>query len=343
MKRHRALSRRDRYIFKHYRTVHAARVSLAFVLTLFATHYLALPESAWILISLVVVITPVSFLGNVSLRAWHRVLGTLIGALSGYLAILISHQAYWAMILWCALVMFSSAYWARGRRPYVGLLIGVTLAVTIGAGAQKLDIALWRGVDVAIGCALALLFCHLYPQLAFHQWRIRSEAVLRGLASLYQQQIAGEDDIQQQHNVQQRQIVTLRDLITPASKETHLNPALFEAVLTQLVNTRHLLELLASEHWVDGPWPETVQAPLDRCRQISVATLEALAATTIQAGHPSQEPDWPEEALANALTDHARQQPVQRQQKIHAYLWLNLRLIKEIKQLKRLTGYLLPH
>ncbi len=48
-------------------------------------------------------------------------------------------------------VMFCSAYFALGKRPYVGLLIGITLAVTIGAGNHDIEVALWRGLDVTIG------------------------------------------------------------------------------------------------------------------------------------------------------------------------------------------------
>ncbi|GAA5186101.1 FUSC family protein [Ferrimonas gelatinilytica] len=341
MKHSRPLSRRDHFIFSNYRIVHAVRVTLAFVLTLYLTRYLGLPESAWILLSLVVVITPISFVGNVSQRAWHRVFGTLIGALSGYLAIWLSHHAHWAMILWCALVIFSSAYFARGQRPYVGLLIGVTLAVTIGGGDRQLDIALWRGVDVAIGCGLALLFCYIYPQLAFHQWRLRSEAVTRGLVTLYQKQVEGEADIPLKHKAQQQQISALSSLIAPASKETHLNPALFEAVLAQLVNTRHILELLASETWLEGPWPAAIQAPLNQCRQISIHALEEIADAMLQATPPPAGQSWPEEELAEALTQYAQQQPVAQQRQLHGYLWLNLRLIKEIKELRQLSSYLM--
>ncbi|GAM67623.1 hypothetical protein JCM19236_4549 [Vibrio sp. JCM 19236] len=44
----------------------------------------------------------------------------------------------------------------------MGILIGITLAVTIGGGDSDVSVALWRGFDVSVGCVIAVLFCLIY-------------------------------------------------------------------------------------------------------------------------------------------------------------------------------------
>ena len=63
------LSRFDLLIYGRYRLVHGLRIALAFTLTFLLTRELKLPESTWPLITLVVVMGPISFWGNVLSRA----------------------------------------------------------------------------------------------------------------------------------------------------------------------------------------------------------------------------------------------------------------------------------
>ncbi|GAM55479.1 putative inner membrane protein [Vibrio ishigakensis] len=116
MRLNQAISDLDNFVFSNYRIVHGFRVAIAFVITMLFTGYFEIPERTWILITLVVVIGPISYLGNVLPRAWHRVLGTLIGAASGVLAIVLSQYSLTAMYAWCAVVIFASAYYSLGKR-----------------------------------------------------------------------------------------------------------------------------------------------------------------------------------------------------------------------------------
>lgn len=58
-----------------YRIVHGLRIALAFMLTFLLTR----EESNWPLITLVVVMSPISFWGNVLSRVLQRVVGTIFG------------------------------------------------------------------------------------------------------------------------------------------------------------------------------------------------------------------------------------------------------------------------
>ncbi len=48
-------------LYRHYRTVHGARIALAFVLTFLIVRLLGIPDGSWPLITLVVVMGPISF------------------------------------------------------------------------------------------------------------------------------------------------------------------------------------------------------------------------------------------------------------------------------------------
>ena len=56
-------------LYRHYRVVHGVRIALAFVLTFLLVRLLNVPEGTWPLITLVVVMGPISFWGNVVPRA----------------------------------------------------------------------------------------------------------------------------------------------------------------------------------------------------------------------------------------------------------------------------------
>ncbi len=51
-----------------------------------------------------------------------------------------------------------SAGWRWAKRPYQALLIGITLAVVVGAPAGDMTTAMWRSGDVILGSLLAMLF-----------------------------------------------------------------------------------------------------------------------------------------------------------------------------------------
>ena len=63
-------------LYRHYRIVHGCRIALAFILTFLLVRLLAVPEGTWPLITLVVIMGPISFWGNVVPRAFERIGGT---------------------------------------------------------------------------------------------------------------------------------------------------------------------------------------------------------------------------------------------------------------------------
>ncbi len=348
MKLNSAVSKRDLFIFQYYRIIHGIRIAAAFILAVCITDYFHIPESSWILISLVVVIVPISYLGNVTQRALHRISGTLIGASSGILAIILTqYVSFLAMVLWCGIVMFFSAYWARGKRPYVALLIGITLSVTIGAGNTNIEVAVLRGIDVIAGCTMALLCCLVFPQRAFIHWRLRSNRTLKNLALLYHisssQNMIDPPDLKTLQQYILKDMTTLGSLSAPSARETRLNPQLLDAIQIQMRNTLYTMELLTNSYWDDrrSHFAMVSADSLRECHHKTEAAILELADFMVNASVVNDMPPWEMDAVIDEISALCQQSNVQQEASIYGYFWLNMRLINEIKQLKRLFVYAL--
>jgi uncharacterized membrane protein YccC len=90
------------------------------------------------------------------------------------------------MLIWCGAAMFLCGWLALGKRPYQALLIGITLAVVVGAPAGDMTTALWRSGDVILGSLLAMLFTGIWPQRAFLHWRIQMANYVTAFNRVYQ-------------------------------------------------------------------------------------------------------------------------------------------------------------
>lgn len=79
MRADKSLSPFEIRLYRHYRVVHGIRIALAFLLTFLLVRLLNIPEGTWPLITLVVIMGPISFWGNVVPRAFERIGGTILG------------------------------------------------------------------------------------------------------------------------------------------------------------------------------------------------------------------------------------------------------------------------
>lgn len=100
------------------------------------------------LITLVVVMGPIS-LGETLFRArLSEIGGTVLKLALGLIALKLELISFPVMLAWCGAAMFLCGWLALGKRPYQALLIGITLAVVVGAPAGDMTTALWRSQDV---------------------------------------------------------------------------------------------------------------------------------------------------------------------------------------------------
>ena len=161
MRADKSLSPFEIRVYRHYRIVHGTRVALAFLLTFLIIRLFTIPESTWPLVTMVVIMGPISFWGNVVPRAFERIGGTVLGSILGLIALQLELISLPLMLVWCAAAMFLCGWLALGKKPYQGLLIGVTLAIVVGSPTGEIDTALWRSGDVILGSLLAMLFTGL--------------------------------------------------------------------------------------------------------------------------------------------------------------------------------------
>ncbi|MGL5813723.1 MAG: FUSC family protein [Aeromonas sp.] len=336
------LSRLDLLVYGRYRLVHGLRIALAFTLTFLLTRELQLPESTWPLITLVVVMGPISFWGNVFSRALQRVVGTIFGAACGVVALYLELYSMPLMLAWSCAIMFLCGYLALGKRPYVGLLIGITLGVVMGGKPGDIETALWRSGDVILGSLLALLFCSIYPQRAYLHWRLQMHDTLMMAQRLYHTHLSPNvlerPKLARSHARLLAKMVSLRPLLAPAVKETRLNAPHFEAIQTTLRNTLCTLEMLANTYWNNRHSHFLMQsAPELRACQQATETVITQLALMLKSG------DQRELEFAIACLDETttRVRLSAEEASISGYLWLNLQLTLQLKQLSRLLGLVL--
>ncbi len=298
-------------LYRHYRIVHGCRIALAFILTFLLVRLLDVPEGTWPLITLVVIMGPISFWGNVVPRAFERIGGTILGSALGLIALKLELFSLPLMLLWCAAAMFLCGWLALGKRPYQALLIGITLAVVIGAPTGDMHTALWRSGDVILGSLLAMLFTGIWPQRAFLHWRIQMANYVTAFNRVYQAgfspNLVERPRLEKHLQTILNDVVKMRGLITPASKETHI----------VMLNARTLKEtqqmtqqtLLTIAHALYEGNPQPILANTERLNEI-VAELRQLIN------------DRPSENVAETP--------------IHGYVWLSMELARQLELLSHL-------
>ncbi|MEX0496509.1 FUSC family protein [Raoultella terrigena] len=332
-------------LYRHYRIVHGIRIALAFVLTFLLVRLLKVPEGTWPLITLVVVMGPISFWGNVVPRAFQRIGGTILGSALGLVALKLELISLPVMVLWCAAAMFLCGWLALGKKPYQALLIGITLAVVVGAPPGDMNTALWRSGDVIFGSLLAMLFTGIWPQRAFLHWRIQMANYVTALNRLYQAGISPnlverprlEKHLQKLLN----DVVKMRGLITPASKETHIQKAIFEAIQTVSRNLVCMLELQVNAYWVSRPGHFVMlnSHTLRETQQMTQQTLLTIA-HALYEGNP--QPIRANAEKLNEIVAELRQlikeHPGENlsETPIHGYVWLTIEMARQLELLSNL-------
>ncbi|WP_300733322.1 FUSC family protein [Pseudomonas sp.] len=238
---------------QYSRWIHASRISLAFLLTFIAIRYFNLVNATYALITLLIILGPQPYWGTVLPRALQRTAGTVLGALSGLVALYLETWSFTAMLLWCAFMMFVAGYLTLGKRPYMALLIGVTLAVVSCAPPNDMGSAITRSFYVLAGSLLAMLFSSLYPQRAYTDLRIKFSESLGQINELYQAyfspQTLERPNLDEQLKKELDAVLKLRTLMVPASHESHLDKEVFEALQTQHRNLLATMGLMINAYW----------------------------------------------------------------------------------------------
>ncbi|MEI9481898.1 FUSC family protein [Enterobacter cancerogenus] len=332
-------------LYKHYRVVHGLRIALAFILTFVLVRLLHVPEGTWPLITLVVIMGPISFWGNVVPRAFERIGGTVLGSALGLIALKLELISFPVMLLWCAAAMFLCGWLALGKKPYQALLIGITLSVVVGAPAGDMTTALWRSGDVILGSLLAMLFTGIWPQRAFLHWRIQMANYVTAFNRVYQAgfspNLVERPRLEKHLQKILNDVVKMRGLITPASKEIHIQKAIFEAIQTVSRNLVCMLELQINAHWASRP-SHLLMLNAHTLRETQQMTQQTL----LTIAHALYEGN-PQPILANSerlneivaelkVLMNERQGDNVAETPIHGYVWLSMELARQLELLSHL-------
>lgn len=332
-------------LYRHYRIVHGVRIALAFVLTFVLVRLLNVPEGTWPLITLVVVMGPISFWGNVVPRAFDRIGGTILGSALGLVALKLELISLPIMLLWCAVAMFLCGWLALGKKPYQALLIGITLAVVVGAPPGDMTTALWRSGDVIFGSLLAMLFTGIWPQRAFLHWRIQMASFVTAFNRLYQAgfspNLVERPRLEKHLQKVLSDVVKMRGFITPASKETHIQKAIFEAIQTVSRNLVCMLELQINAYWASrsGHFVMLNACTLRETQLMTQQTLLTIA-HALYEGNP--QPILANNEKLNDIVAELRQLIKEQQDEnfsetpIHGYVWLTIELARQLELLSHL-------
>lgn len=332
-------------LYRNYRIAHGIRIALAFVLAFLIVRIFDIPEGSWPLITLVVIMGPISFWGNVVPRAFQRIGGTILGSALGLIALKLELISLPLMLMWCAGAMFLCGWLTLGKRPYQALLIGITLGVVVGAPPGDLHTALWRSGDVIFGSLLAMLFTGVWPQRAFIHWRIQMATFVTQFNRLYQAgfspNLVERPHLEKHLQTVLNDVVKIRGLITPASKETHIQKSVFEGIQTVSRNLVCMLELQINAHWAsrESHFLMLNAHNLRETQQMTQQTLLTIA-HALYEGNPQPVKANTEklneivDELRQLLTEHKSTHLVETP--IHGYVWLSMELARQLELLSLL-------
>lgn len=332
-------------LYRNYRVVHGCRIALAFILTFLLVRLLHIPEGTWPLITLVVIMGPISFWGNVVPRAFERIGGTIFGSALGLIALKLELISLPIMLLWCAGAMFLCGWLALGKKPYQALLIGITLSVVVGAPAGDMATALWRSGDVILGSLLAMLFTGIWPQRAFLHWRIQMANYVTAFNRVYQAgfspNLVERPRLEKHMQKILNDVVKMRGIIAPASKETRIQKSIFEAIQTVSRNLVCMLELQINAHWASRASHFVLlnAHTLKETQQMTQQTLLTIV-HALYEGNP--QPILANSEKLNEITAELRQLINDHQgdnvaeTPIHGYVWLSMEMARQLELLSHL-------
>lgn len=349
MKINKPISPFEYWLYRHYRWVHGVRIAVAFLGTFMLIRFFDIPEGSWPLITLVVVIGPISTWGNVFPRAIERIIGTIIGSVSGLVALELEMYSLPVMLGWCGGVMLICGYLTLGKHPYMALLIGITLGVVVGAPTGDFLTALWRSGDVILGCLLSIVFTGIFTQRAYIFWRMRLADVLISSREIYRAGLSAnlleKPRLNEPVQALLTSLIKMRSLLEPARKETDIPRSVFEGIQTLQRNMVNTMEMQINAWWssreshlllLNAPTLRHTQATTEKMLEALAEMLNNGLTTSSQVTSISAEMNEISHELRGllALAEHANAQAAP----VYGYVWLSLELTRQLETMRDLIS-----
>lgn len=323
----------DRFIIKHQQLFHALRVVMACAVAFFLIGYFKIPHSYWTIITIFVVMGPISYVGAVIKRANQRLIGTLIGSSLGlslfYIPELIDteivHNLF--ILLFLAFIMMRVV----GRHSYTAIMAGVTLIIVATAGIGNEDVALWRAVNVIWGSLLSMVCIRLFfPSNAFIQYQLLIAEFLQIIADYYlihnSKLLANEKPIKYRFDKLRENLAEQGSLIGHLRKEKKCLGDTVSKIINKERHIMNMLEVLTGRNWHGHHIVDKIQNFSD-LSTIHIELFEQINQLSIDVdnGHltPISRDDikWLH-VFENIVNDSESYDPIYNEN-LFSYFWLN--------------------
>ncbi len=163
----------DRFVIQHQHMLHIVRIVVACTIALAVTRIFDFPHSNWALISIIVVMGPMSYSGSVVSKANQRLVGTVIGASLGLALYLLPPEYIVMHDTFLLLILAISMYAVKGKNSYAAVLVALTLFLVAGSGGEDAGVATWRAVNVIWGSTLSIICSrYLFPSRALIHFQL---------------------------------------------------------------------------------------------------------------------------------------------------------------------------
>lgn len=234
-----------RFRYQNVRIIHSIRLAVAMLISQMVANKVGGQHGVWITVTVAVVLASLPHTGSVLEKSRQRLLGTAMGALTGFILLYLTEWHPGVSWLAMLLVFGLTGYWAVGKNGYIPLIGCVTTAIILGS--HTMEIGLWRTMNVFLGITLAIAFSQLFPERARDHWFFLLEESVEQLIWLYRElterqtwQSTLDDELRARQG-------KMRELLAACARESGIAPASLRQVLSQLHRAQISIEFMASE------------------------------------------------------------------------------------------------
>lgn len=148
-------SRFIEFVYRYTRLIHSLKLGLALLIATLLNWLWPLPHFLWTLVTIVIIMMHLPQVGRTMGKSLQRAIGTVFGAVYGVLLIACFTDERIIMSLMIIAVMLL-CYLAEGRFSYAYLVAGFTMIIVIGDSNHDTSEAVWRTLNILLGCAIAI-------------------------------------------------------------------------------------------------------------------------------------------------------------------------------------------
>jgi hypothetical protein len=160
------------------RVIHSVKTAFACIFGFFITRFVHLPQSQWIIISIVVVMCAQINVGSVLNKSYMRFLGTLAGSLLAGLTLVIfgNNPLAAIMMIAFAVLIFSYVATSDSKVSDSGTLGAVTVIIILIGQNPSVQTALDRFCEISLGILIAALVSQFVLPIRARDHLIRAQA-----------------------------------------------------------------------------------------------------------------------------------------------------------------------